>query len=922
MARVHVWLSWAALSLVTVGGVLWATLVIAASDPQAVVQPLSQGPAQGTSAQGAIADTAVAASLEPLAVPEGGGRVIPTGRIQLVQAPEGTQPLSSPPPGSNEVDDTAPQVGVQPEVISASLVASFEGPPDIPDVFGFFSIPLDPITAVGPNHVIGAVNTSFEIFSKSGAMQARIDATVWFENVLPGLGDPRDSPLGRAFDPKIIFDHFENRWVLVYLAVDRDPTTQSWILVSVSDDADPHGSWCNWALRGDLNGSTPAGNWADYQGLGFDDQAVYIVPNQFGFGGGFDYSKIRILPKSTLYNPSCPAITWTDIWDVRFPGAGFDDFAAATVRPAVTFGTPGVEYLMANSYFLPPFNNFMVLYTLTNPLNNPTLTAAVVTVAPYEPPPNANQRGGSAPDPELDPNCANPCLIDTGGNRIRNVVYRDGSVWTAHSVADTGSPQLARARYVRVAAGGPTLLEDVAFGSPDCWYYYPALTTDADSNMVMVFNRSCSDSAAQPEYAGSRYATRIDGATLQPSVELKAGEANYVKTYGGSRNRWGDYSGAAVDPADPSSIWIFGEYAASPEDTWGTWFGQIQFADSSPVASAQTVTTTVDTPVAITLTGSDPAGDPLTFIITSLPGTGDLSEGATSISTVPHVLTGEAVTYTPDAGFTDVDSFGFRVNDGAADSDPASVRIIVFPPGADLVVTKIEDTNDGACDADCSLREAIAAAGSGDAAYIPGGTYTLTLGLELTVNRSLILTGAGSGDTIIQAAATSGDATSRVFNVTGGSVAISGVTIRHGKTTGDGGGIYNSGTLTLTDSTVTGNAASGGFSSDGGGILNRGTVTLNDSWVRGNSASAQGGGIRNEGDLVAIRTTIADNTAVFGGWVSNWSAGAATLTLLDSAVSGNGATIGDGGGIDNYNTLTVLNSTVNANVADQRRRRY
>ena len=830
----HVWLSWAALSLVTVGGVLWATLVIAASDPQAVVQPLFQGPAQGTSAQGAIANTAAAASIEPLALPEGGGRVIPTGRIQPVQAPEGTQPLSSLPAGSNEVDDTAALGGVQPESISGSLVASFEGPPDIPDVFGFLSIPPDPITAVGPNHVIGAVNTSFEIFSKSGAMQARVDATVWFENVLPGLGDPRDSPLGRAFDPKVIFDHFENRWVLVYLAIDRDPTTQSWILVSVSDDADPHGSWCNWALRGDVNGSTPSGNWADYQGLGFDDQAVYIVPNQFSFSFEFDYSKIRILPKSTLYSPSCPAITWTDIWDVRFPGAGFDDFPAATVRPAVTFGTPGVEYLMANSYFFPPNNNFMVLYTLTNPLNNPTLSAAAVPVARSDPPPNANQRGGSVPNPERDPNCANPCLIDVGGNRIRNVVYRDGSVWTAHSVADAGSPQLARARYVRVSVAGPTLIEDVSFGSPDCWYYYPALTTDAGSNMAIVFNRSCSDNAAQPEYAGIRYTTRIDGAALQPSAELKAGEANYVKTYGGSRNRWGDYSGAAVDPADPGSIWIFGEYAASPDDTWGTWFGQIQFSDPPPLALAQTVTATANTPVPITLTGSAPRGDPLTFIVTSLPGSGDLSEGASSIQAVPHVLTGDIVTYAPDAGFTGFDSFSFRVNDGAADSDPATVRVIVFPPGADLVVTKTGDTNDGACDADCSLREAIATAGSGDDVYVPCGTYTLTLGSELTVSRSLTLTGAGSGDTIIQATATSGDATSRVLNIEigGGTVAIAGVTVRHGNVSGEGGGILTRSTLILTNSTVTGNTAT----ENGGGIANRGpgmstleTVTIIDN---------------------------------------------------------------------------------------------
>ena len=90
--------------------------------------------------------------------------------------------------------------------------------------------------------------------------------------------------------------------------------------------------------------------------------------------------------------------------------------------------------------------------------------------------------------------------------------------------------------------------------------------------MAMVYNRSCTT-----EFAGLRYATRLDGGPLQFDALLKAGEANYVLTFGGARNRWGDYSGIAVDPADPRSVWMFGEYAASPTDTWGTWFGQLKF---------------------------------------------------------------------------------------------------------------------------------------------------------------------------------------------------------------------------------------------------------------------------------------------------------------------------------------------------------
>ena len=358
-------------------------------------------------------------------------------RIEPIELPGDMGPLPSPAASYTEVDDAPGAAPPQPS--GATLASGFPGLADQVNAFGFSFIPPDPIMAAGPNHLMGLVNASFGIFAKSGTLQKKIDATVWFQNVLPGkIGDCQTTALGCLFDPKVFYDHFANRWVMVWLASDR--STESWILVSVSDDSDPHGAWCNWALDGDLNGSTAAQNWSDYQGLGFDNQAVYIVPNQFAFGGGFDYAKIRILPKSTLYNTSCPAITWTDIWDLRFPQQGADAFPTFTIRPAVTFGTPGIEYLVANSYFSPPNNNFMVLYSLTSPLSNPSLSAVAVPVAPTNPPPDANQPGGGTP------------LIDVGDDRVMNAVYRDGSVWTAHSVASsTGS--FARARYVRIDVG-------------------------------------------------------------------------------------------------------------------------------------------------------------------------------------------------------------------------------------------------------------------------------------------------------------------------------------------------------------------------------------------------------------------------------------------------------------------------------------
>src|SRR5207248_2852614 len=61
---------------------------------------------------------------------------------------------------------------------------------------------------------------------------------------------------------------------------------------------------------------------------------------------------------------------------------------------------------------------------------------------------------------------------------------------------------------------------------------------------------------------------------------------------------------------------------------------------------------------------------------------------------------------------------------------------------------------------------------------------------------------------------------------------------------GKGGGVFNSGTATLTDCTVSGNSAFGGVNgSFGGGVFNSGTVTLTDCTLSGNSATGYGGAV-------------------------------------------------------------------------------
>jgi hypothetical protein len=150
----------------------------------------------------------------------------------------------------------------------------------------------------------------------------------------------------------------------------------------------------------------------------------------------------------------------------------------------------------------------------------------------------------------------------------------------------------------------------------------------------------------------------------------------------------------------------------------------------------------------------------------------------------------------------------------------------------------------------------------------------------------------------------------RVFSVVSDTTAeLRGMTVTGGRAH-DGGGIHNdkNATLTLTNSTVSGNAAE----DDGGGIYNSGTLTLTNSTVSGNTADdtdPSGGGIyNNSGTATLTNSTVSENTAKYGGGIFNAHA---TMMLTNSTVSGNRGPFA--AGLYNWGTLTLTHSTVSGN---------
>jgi hypothetical protein len=400
--------------------------------------------------------------------------------------------------------------------------------------------PPDCTLAAGPAHVLAAVNSTVHVYAKTGgAPVLQRTLTAWFSNVISQA---------KIFDPKALYDQHAGRWVLMAVAVRKLPQ-ESFHLLSVSTSSNPLGPWRTYKLDARRDGATLTNNWADYPALGVDNQAFYITSNMFQFDGGFQYAKLRVIPKAGPYSGG-PAPFFDFVKLKNLNGS-----LAFTVQPCHTFGAPQVEY-MVNTAF--PSGNFLTIWRVVNP----TRTRRNVGIAAYGLPPDATQKGTST-------------ALDTGDVRVLNAVFRGGSVWTTFtSRHDWGDgTNVAVAHWLQVDATTGALVQQGLFGTGGRHYFYPALMPDGNGNATMVFARSGAAEFASTRVTGRRAADTLG--QLQASAELKAGVARYVHVIGG-RNRWGDYAGIANDPTDNATVWCYHCFA-SAVDTWGTWLGATRF---------------------------------------------------------------------------------------------------------------------------------------------------------------------------------------------------------------------------------------------------------------------------------------------------------------------------------------------------------
>jgi hypothetical protein len=411
--------------------------------------------------------------------------------------------------------------------------------------------PPDQALAASPSFVLEGVNTSFAVYSTTGAIKSGFpkNSQHFFGIPNPGTCDPA-GPF--TSDPRAFYDPVDGRFWVAMLQVEgafgiNRCSEKSTYWIAVSKTGDPTAGWHVYAF--DMRFGTT--NVADFTQFGFDSSAIYFSGNMFDkSGAAYAYAEVFAASKSAM-EAGMP-VTAHGLKNIKAGTVLVD-----TVQPVLfEGGTPAPAGIFVASLDMNSGGGLCFsgcsginVFAMANPLSTtPTLTHHLIASPTYALPPNADE-----------PGCAG--CVATNDTRISGQpVYRNGKITFALTTAVGNNSGVLwgqlQPKYTGSAVTGGTMVQHgiVSF-TGDRSAFFGATMTDSAGNMALVFDSS-SSSIDPSIYFASRLATDPLG-KLQAPVTVKKSSVAY------SGSRWGDYEAASYDSSSASTIgniWLASEY--------------------------------------------------------------------------------------------------------------------------------------------------------------------------------------------------------------------------------------------------------------------------------------------------------------------------------------------------------------------------
>ena len=577
----------------------------------------------------------------------------------LPAAPIVKEPVQMPAVEHAPPRPTGPSTGRPPAVIGRSAPkASRPGSPKTPqsapgaleqlttfDGIGNTGFtPPDTQAAVGPGKVVEFVNASGRITTKSGTQLSTFGLNTFFGAPTivmnqPTYSDPRvvyDALSGRFFASILIFDRCDNRPPPVGSGCTTNNDSE--VDIAVSDSSDPSAGWSVYTEETDTSNVL-----FDQPKLGLSSDKAVMTYNENGFSGPYRFVELQ---KSDLLAAAASVAT------TRFAL----DSGHFNVIPVASMSATNTEFAVSanqNSSTLTLF-----AFTGTPAGGDAAFTTQDFSIGTYSSPPGVTQPNDSR-------------TLDSGVPAVQSAVWDRGVLWAAGNDSCTpGGDSTARAclRMDRLTTSGDTgtLTQDIDLGQTGAYLFYPAVMTDLAGNLFIGHSVA---SSTEFGTAGMTFAPSGTLPSTVPGIDYKSGVGPYDCTFCFDNsttpptpldNRWGDYSAAVRDPADPYDVWFgeeFGSSSTTNTDAWGTELGR--FTQAPPTVTGVSPATapeqSSDCAPAVTVTGTDFVAGQTGVLFGSTPAASvNVTAPDTLIAIAPAQARGTVdVTVTTPAGTSD-----------------------------------------------------------------------------------------------------------------------------------------------------------------------------------------------------------------------------------------------------------------------------
>ena len=433
--------------------------------------------------------------------------------------------------------------------------------------------PPDENLAVGPAHIVQAVNMAFAVFNKStGIMQPGFPKSIG--TLYAGTGGACETQ--SQSDPIVRYDRQADRWFMSYVTfqVSVFLIVDSHICLAVSKTSDPAGAYY-------LYDADFGPRLHDYQKFGVWTDGWYMSANSFLYGLTLEGTDMCAWQRDKfLVGDTTGKVICVVTGDSSFSGLLPSDWDGNLAPPS---GSP--------NYFLGLYSTaqlvvFKMHPNYANPAASQVTGPVYIDVSPFNLP-----CGGGACIPQAN----STQLLDSLGDRVMyRLAYRNfgghESLVVNHSVGTNNTVGI-RWYEIRSPNGTPVVYQQSTYAPDSDFRWMASMAMDQSGNIALGYSKSSAVMNPGIFYTGREAGDALN--SLRAEQAILTGSGSQLPGDGGS-NRWGDYSALQTDPVDDCTFWYTSEYlTADGTFNWRTRLTSFKFSSCGGAPPKTDTSTTI-----------------------------------------------------------------------------------------------------------------------------------------------------------------------------------------------------------------------------------------------------------------------------------------------------------------------------------------